>query len=78
MSFEKVEKAAVGDRVILPREDTEREVYKSCGQNGHGQWVCLNHKQVFDNGFQKDSHICNKGYHLMAWFCHECGRLEVP
>ena len=75
MATEALAKAAVGVRVSLSRQ--ELEVQKSCGQNGRGQWVCITHKKVFDNGFQKDSHITH-GSHVMAWFCDLCGQLEVP
>lgn len=47
----------------------------SCSSND-GRWGCLTHNVLFDNQFQKDTHI-NRGRHRMVWICAEHGP-EVP
>jgi hypothetical protein len=48
--------------------------------NGH--WVCITHPKdramnAFRNQLQKDIHI-GRGTHVLAWWCAQHGRPEVP
>jgi len=68
-------KAAVGDVAILHGE--ECRVVESCGGKP-GWWLCLTHPRArLANQLQKDSHISERGKHILAWVCPDHGP-EVP
>jgi hypothetical protein len=46
------------------------------GEKSSGRWICTTHNKMFENQFQKDTHI-HTGTHRLAWFCHAHG-VEVP
>lgn len=50
----------------------------ACADKGGGRWVCVTHGTLFDNQFQKDTHIHDeRRAHVLAWLCSEHGP-EVP
>jgi hypothetical protein len=51
-------------------------ILPSCKED-NGRWICVAHDKVLWNNFEKDSHLQEKGKHIMAWYCAHHGP-EVP
>jgi len=71
MPAPRIQKAATGTE--LP---DGRTVHDSCGGR-RGGWLCTTHDEHFENQLQKDFHI-QRGSHVLAWICVECGNIETP
>jgi hypothetical protein len=58
--------------------DQEQTVGPKCDTN-RGLWVCTTHGNSFTTPMERDSHYRQvSGAHVMAWWCLECDRPEVP
>lgn len=68
---------SVNDRGDVVRITPERyRVQPRCSHNA-GVWACATHEMRFSNQFCKYTHI-HDGSHRLAWFCFECGTMQVP
>lgn len=56
----------IGEVVVGPK----------CDSN-NGQWYCVTHAEAFQNQLQKDTHIRERGKHLLSWICSKHGN-EIP
>ena len=81
-------KVTEGERVVITHavdgggegklsEPYQCRVFPKCDHN-RGAWVCTTHGRRFSNQMTKDTHISRRGAHRLAWFCFECGNLQVP
>lgn len=76
-----VEPAVEGEEFpakIMHGGETMVHVYTvgpKCDTN-NGLWHCMTHDQIFQNNWQKDSHI-HEGDHRLTWVCIHHGP-EVP
>jgi hypothetical protein len=75
---EKITPVDVGETYLVTTSIGKQnlKVLPSCKEKA-GRWVCVIHDMNFENNFQKDLHITNKGTHRLAWNCPEHG-LEKP
>lgn len=78
----RVKKVELGESIVLlegpNKEPAEYRVEAACDVKDNGRWYCATHGLFAHSNIDKDSHLDERGQHILAWWCATHGRFEVP